>query len=287
MSLLAIGLLVLSAGLHASWNLLLKQSRDKVIFNWWTILISFLFTLPLLLWVKFELTGTAVGLVAASATFETLYLISLGQSYDRGDFSLVYPLARGSAPLFIALGALATLGEHPSRVGWVGIVLIVAGILASSAYGREKSIRPRFAAADPAVRSALLTGLFIASYSVVDKVGIAHLPVPVYLCLVFGGITVLLAPYLIAQRSWREVRDEWRQAKGPIITVSILAFLAYALVLFAMRQAPVSYVGSAREISVVFGGLIGTLVLKERFGLLRVATAAVIFAGIVCLALTS
>jgi drug/metabolite transporter (DMT)-like permease len=207
-------------------------------------------------------------------------VVALTAAYEIGDLSLVYPIARGTAPVLVVPLAVLLLGERPSPLGLVGIALVVLGI-----FGTHLP-RRRGAAASPgtAVALAMLTGVMIAGYSLVNKVGVQQAPVPLYACLVFAVDTILFALVLALRGHalWPRGYAGWGRAAA----VGVLMLVAYLGVLGAMSLAPVSYVVAAREISIVVTALAGVVVLGERQSGRRVAAAAVIFVGLVVLALS-
>jgi drug/metabolite transporter (DMT)-like permease len=280
-------LLLLSAVVHASWNLLSKRRSDKQAFLWLTLVAQLALLLVPTVWVFGPIPAEGWLFVGLSGALEAIYFLLLGSAYQRGDMSLVYPLARGSAPLFVLLFAYAFLNEKVVFGGIAGILLIVAGVYVL--HVRSVSLpgfyAPLLSLKERPSQLALLTGLTIASYNVVDKVGVNLAPNPVvYLYVVFLVATVLLTPYVLSARL-PAVKQEWRVNKASVITVAIMSTAAYLVTLLALTVAKVSYVTPVREVSVVFGALLGAVVLKEAFGGIKVAGSVLIFAGIVCIGL--
>lgn len=277
MSAAALLLVLLSAVSHASWNLAVKGSRDKYAFTWWMMAAGFLLTLPSVLLLPVRFTPTSVALLAVSSAAEALYLLTLSASYLLLDYTVAYPVARGSAPVFIALGAAALLGERISRTGLAGILLVSLGILSLHGPGVLRANLRR-------LWLPLACGLCIASFSVADKAAVEYFSPLALACLIFGGTALLLWPYLAWVRRADlvgEFRLHWRR----VLLVALFSLGGYAVVLAAMRLAPVSYVGAARESSVIFAALLGWLFLREGFGPRRLLAASVIFLGIACLVL--
>jgi drug/metabolite transporter (DMT)-like permease len=284
----AILLLVLAAFMHAGWNLLSRSSRDKQAFLWLaevTVLIVFL--LPVVyLYRPVAVEGWAC--VALSGLFESIYFVLLAKAYELGDLSLVYPVARGSAPLFVTLFASVALGERVSLQGVAGILLVVAGIYTANIRSSGPRVRslctPLLSLREKPVGLAVLTGMAIASYSVVDKVGIRYAHPLVYTYLVLLVSTLMLAPYVLLTKRGLIVR-EWQAGRLSIVAVAVMTVLAFVLVLTAMSFSKVSYVSAVREMSVVVAALLGVLVLREPFGMTRVVGSALIFAGVFCIGL--
>ena len=302
--------LVLAAGLlHASWNLVLKRSTERVPVAAWAMLLGAVAFVPTLV-PAWPPPAGVWPLVGASAVVYVAYYGCLARAYGDGDFSLVYPIARGTAPAMLALWAALFLGERPSPGGVLGIATILCGLivlggaplwsrLASSRAGDGKGVR---ADADSAIGtpaghrwhrlrahgrgsgSAFLVAFFISVYSTLDGAAVRQwLPMP-YLVLVFGLSGLAFVGILLARdgkRVLRVLRTHFR----PIAMIAVMTLVAYALVLRAFQIAPISYAGAAREVGIVFGALAGWLLLGERFGRIRTIGAVLVFAGIGLLAL--
>jgi drug/metabolite transporter (DMT)-like permease len=225
---------------------------------------------------------TGWALIIASGVFETGYFLGLTAAYRVGDLSLVYPVARGTAPLVVTPLAFALLGERPSARGLAGVALVVLGIFTS--YATALCGQSLSADQGRAVKLAVTTGLMTAGYSLINKLGVTLVPVPLYAVLVFVVDTALLYAVLW----WRGqaaalVRPDARWL--PMIGVGVLMMAAYLAVLTAMSLAPVTYVVAAREVSIVVGALLGAIVLRERHSTVRVVGAVVIFGGLALMAL--
>jgi len=282
MSPTALLLVLLAALCHSAWNLIVKTDTRRLEIQSGALVVGTLLCAPvLLLHSPWSLPPLAWAVVAVSALFESAYVLALTSAYAAGDMSLVYPVARGTGTVLVAPLAVLLLGERPSLQGALGIGLVVVGIfLSHGALGGWAAAR----AHRRAVGWALLTGAMIAGYSLVNKVGVTLVPVPLYAFLVFLADAVLVR---LVQR-WRDgsVPALRRDAPwGRIVTVGILMMGAYLAVLVAMSQAPVSYVVATREISVVVAALLGAVVLHERHSAARVAGAVVIFGGLCAIAL--
>jgi drug/metabolite transporter (DMT)-like permease len=281
---LALALVLCAAVIHASWNYLLKRSGGGTAFVWLFAVLSALIYLPLaagvLWWTRPSLTSMSFVLMGASALIHTAYYMLLDRGYRSGDLSLVYPLARGSAPLVTVCVAVLLLGEQPSVLAIAGAALIASGAI--SLTGNVRTLRASGSLA--AVVFALLTGCTIASYTVVDKLAVAAFFVPpiVQDWASNLGRVVIMTP--MALRQPEELRAVWRRCRGDIIGVAVLCPLSYILVLSAMVFTPVSYVAPAREISILIGALIGARLLAEGHAARRLAGAGAMVAGIVCLA---
>jgi drug/metabolite transporter (DMT)-like permease len=284
---LALGLVLLAACVHASWNLLAKRAGDKLAFLWCSALASVILYLPLGLWllVAYPVPPEGWVIIAGSSVLEGAYYWGLAQAYRYGDLSLVYPIARGTAPLLVPILAAVFLGERLSPLGAGGVALIVGGVL--TLHLPALSLRGVRALAGAlgqlGTRYALLTGVFIAGYSTLDKRGVALVQPALYSYLLFCGIAVALLPLLVGQGT--KVAAEWGRSRRAIVVVGLLCPLSYGLVLAALTLAPVSYVSPAREVSVVIAAVLGAVVLHEPYGQQRLVGSALIAGGLALLIL--
>jgi drug/metabolite transporter (DMT)-like permease len=280
----ALALVVCAAVLHAVWNALAKRADNQFVFLWCSVSLATALLLPLgLLRLPAE-PAPASGLpfVAASVAIHALYFWALGRAYRHGDFSRVYPMARGLGVALVPLAALPLFGERLSWLGSLGVGLVVLGIVALSAL--PAAMPASIARAGGAGTAwALVTGLTIAAYSLVDKAGVARLhPMP-YIALMGAGLSVVLAPVVLADRP--ALGREWRRHWRTILVASAMNLTSYLLVLFAFRLSKVGYVVAARELSILFSAFIGSLWLGEGRLAPRLAGASVVLAGVVCVAL--
>jgi drug/metabolite transporter (DMT)-like permease len=229
-----------------------------------------------------QLTVQAWVAITASALVHVVYSLVLQKGYRESDFSIVYPLARGTGPLFSVFGAMLVLGEAPSLLGWIGILAVLTGIFLISGIAHTLLAPP------PKARSGLfwgiMTGLSIAAYTVIDGWAVKALGIaPVlYYFLGLALRTVILTPKALGDPSG--LRSQWRLNRRYIVAVGILSPLAYTLVLFAMTMAPLSYVAPVRELSMLLGVLFGAKLLREAFIPSRVIGTACIVAGVIMLA---
>ncbi len=281
----ALGLVLLAAAAHATWNVLARRAGDKLAFLWCGNAVATVVFFPIGAWLLLSepipLVGWAIVLV--SAGLEALYYWTLAQAYRYGDLSLVYPLARGTAPVLVPVLAALFLGERLSGLAVAGIGMVVVGTVAI--HTRQLGWPSVRAIADVlgqlGTRYALATGLVIAAYSALDKYGVTLVTPVLYAYLLFAGLTVLLLPVVLQRRS--ALVQEWQARRRSIVVVGLLAPVSYGLVLLALTLAPVSYVAAAREISVVLAALLGALVLHEGYGRQRLLGSAAIAAGLMLL----
>ncbi len=278
---IALALLLIAAAMHTGWNLLIKRSHHKQIFAWWSLSAGVLCFAPFLLW-STPLPGAVWPYLVASAVVEALYFIALTHAYQQADFSLVYPLARGTAPALLVLWAVLFLGERSTPAGWVGLALLIAGLIAVAG---PTAWQGRSAWGKNGLLTALAAAVCISLYAAIDGAAMRlAAPMP-YLIVLLGLTAALTAPAAIAYYGREALLAEWRAHWPRIISAGVLSLAAYALVLQAYVLAPVSYAGAVREIGVVFAALVGWRWLGEAFGAIRTAGAALIFLGLVLIAL--
>ncbi len=282
MTALALGLVLLAALAHATWNLLAKQASDKLAFLWGATLVAAALYLPIGLWLFLTHPSPTLGwaIVSASTLLEAFYFWSLAQAYRYGDLSLVYPVARGIGPLVVPVLGVALLGERLSALAALGILLIVVGVLVVHlpTFGWSGARALLRATRHPGTRYAALTGLLVASYSTLDKRGVALMSPLLYVYVLHLGSALALSALLLPRRT--AAAKEWRRQPWRVAAVGLMTPLTYGLVLAALTFTPVSYVVPAREVSIVFAALLGTLVLREPFGPQRVAGSALIACGL-------
>lgn len=283
MTLLALLLVLAAAGIHAGWNLLAKRAGGGAGFVWLVTGFSALCYAPPALAVALirrpHLGGVEMLFFAGSAVLQMAYFIALQRAYRTGDLSLVYPLARGAGPVLATLAAIALFGERPRPLAVAGAALIAAGVV--MLVGDPRRLR---AASGPAAAYALLTGAFIAAYTLWDKYAVATLGIPplVQHWATLVGMTLLLTPLAAARPG--AVRWVWTHHRCAALGVGLLSPLSYVLVLTALTFTPVSYVAPAREISILAGTLMGSRVLSEREAPRRLLAAGAMVAGVIALA---
>jgi uncharacterized membrane protein len=253
---------------------------DKLAFAWWELLAIIVVCSPVLLTARWDWPLVVWLVVGVSALAEAAYFYTTSRAYTLGDLSVTYPLARGSAPLFIALWAILFLRERPSAMGYLGILTIAAGLFLVNLPSLADITRPLRGLAQPAARWALVTGLFIGIYSTLDKVGVKFIPPLLYIYIILCLTWLVMTPL---QHS-KTLIAEWRANKWRTMWAGVSVMGAYTLVLMAMQRSPVSYVGSVREMSVVLTAWIGARFLGEGKTGLRVTASALVVVGIVLIA---
>ncbi|AVQ83947.1 MULTISPECIES: EamA family transporter [Variovorax] len=292
MPLSAFALILLAGIIHAGWNIVAKKANGDSRFSFQTSVFNMLIWAPVgitLGWNVVPGWGMAEwGFVVLSGVLHIFYFVVLLRGYRKSDLTVVYPLARGSGPLLSSLVAVLFLGEKISLLGVAGIAGVVLGVFLVA--GGPKLWRK---AHDPVqrervhkgIRYGVLTGGFIAAYTVADSYAVKFLAMSPILLDYFGNLVriVLLLPVALKDpattaRMWR---SQWKYA----LLVAAFSPVSYVLVLYAVQQAPISHVAPAREVSMLFAALIGGHLLREGDRLLRLLGAMFIAAGVVALAL--
>jgi uncharacterized membrane protein len=276
-------LVITSALIHAFWNMLVKKGLDPLSFLWWALTLSlviFSFFFFLLGYQSVSFPSRGFIFIFFSALLHAIYFTSLGLIYDRGDLSLVYPIAR-SAPIFVLIWAIWFLGESPSLSGILGILIVVFGayVIGFPTFSVNLFIRPITLLKDRSYQLAWLTALITSFYSVNDKVGVHYVPPFVYLFFANILMCFIVTPIVVMRKRGIFFR-EWAKNKTLIMLGSIMIPASYLLTLYAMRISRVSYIVAVRHVSVVFAVLLGSLILKEKHGKVRFLASLCIFAGV-------
>ncbi|MEA2448551.1 MAG: hypothetical protein QOG63_483 [Thermoleophilaceae bacterium] len=258
---------------HAVWNFLVARSRDPQAATAIAGVFGALLLLPFAL--LFGHVGSrALPFAAGSAALHVGYFALLALAYTRADLSVVYPLARGSAPVLVLVGAVLILGESPSALQAVGVVLVASGVMGVRGFAGDGDRAGELL--------GLSVGVTIAAYTVVDKQGVGHAsPLP-YLWLLLAPSTAIYCAWLARSRGRAVLMAELR----PVTALAGAGMMgAYALVLGALQLGPASGVAATRETSILIATMLGALFLGERVGPLRVLGALAIVAGVAAVAL--
>ena len=272
-------LILLAAFAHAVWNALIKASGDQILTFTMLRVVAFAGGT---IWALFAPVpdSSAWPYLFVSAIVHNVYYLLFLFSYRHGDLSLVYPIARGGAPVMVVAAAIPFAGEIPGASGVFGIALISAGIFAIAfARGIPKG------ADVVAIALAVATTVSIVAYTLVDGLGARRSG------SAFGYAAWLFVleslPFILFTAATRarafvvHAGREWRRG----LSGGLMMMLTYGLVIYAFTQGPLAYVSALRETSILFAALIGAVVLKESFGWRRIAAALTIVAGIVLLQL--
>jgi drug/metabolite transporter (DMT)-like permease len=268
----ALALTLAAAALHAGWNVLLRGSPDVEARTAVVLALSVVLFAPVAA-ATWSISWAAAPYVAASAALEGIYFALLVAAYRRRELSVVYPVARGGAPVLVLLGSALVLGRGVSAGAAAGVCLVAAGVLL---------VRGLRRGADGAA-AGLAIACAIAAYTLVDKDGIRHAAALPYLELVLAPVALVALPVVAARRGTAALRAELRL---PSVGAALGSFGAYALVLAALRLASAPAVAAVRETSVVIAAALAAPVLRERVTAERLAGAAAVAAGVALLALS-
>ncbi len=281
MPILALVLLFISASMHALWNFLLKSADEKYIAMGWQVMLSGLFSLIFIFFTGLppkEMWGFAI----ISMILEAIYFILLCIAYSDHDFSLVYPIARGAAPALLVLWSAIFLREQLTTGGYIGLAMITSGmiVIGATTLLNNKSEKPHLRG----ILTALSVALIISIYTFIDGTAVKNGPALPYGLSMFMMIPFVTTPYLTRKYGWSHFADMWNKKRGYLLLGGMLGLVAYMLALFAYTFAPLSYSGAIREVSAVIGAFLGWRFLKEEMGGVRVVGSAIVFAGVMVIA---
>lgn len=276
-------LILISAVMHALWNLLVKRSRHKTIFIWWMFVCSgglFSLVLPFLP-VPFTPPDRQVVLLAlAGALCFALYHLFNGRAYRDGDLSIAYPLSQTSM-IYVPLWGIFLFGERPSIIGIAGILMVIAG--AYSVQLRSLSLAelllPFKSLGSPSVQSALTAGFIYSLGAIADKAGVTRYSPLYFTYILVVAMLALMTLNILRSHNRTRLLDEWRENRGLILAsgpVMVGSFLTFR---YGLKLAPMGYAVPVRQVSILVGVLIGVLFLGEPCGRFRLLAALLILAG--------
>ncbi len=281
---LVLGLVAIAAVAHATWNIAVKRAGTSgAEFIWLTFVVGAVLFLPFGLWSILHSGLNMLHwllLASVSAVIHTAYFFLLQTGYRKGDISVVYPLSRGTGPLFSVILAILLLGERPEPVALAGAALIVVGVMITGMTRRNSHGDTR-----SGVLFGLAIGVMIAAYTVWDSAAVTVGAMPAV--GMFWGSMVFQSIFLspLGARHPRRLLTTGRRHWVAVLMVGVLSPLGYILILLAVQMSQVSLVAPAREVSVVLVSLAGWLVFREPRPAQRLAGATVVLAGIALLAL--
>jgi drug/metabolite transporter (DMT)-like permease len=266
---------LLAAVLHAAWNAVAHDIDDRLV-GFTLLIVTESLGGAVLVLIAPAPDRSSWPMLAASAVLHTVYNLGLMRSYRLGEFGQVYPIARGTAPLLVALGAALFVGERLPAVRLVGVAVVCVGLGTLVFAGGVPSRSAR-----PALLAAVLTGVVIASYTTVDGVGVRHAGTALgYI----GWLFLVQAPILplgaLVVRGPRLLRDLRAHLVAGIVA-GVFSLAAYGLVLWAQTRGALAPIAALRETSVIIGAIIGAVVFGERFGRWRIVAAALVSLGVV------
>jgi drug/metabolite transporter (DMT)-like permease len=272
----ALVLILLSAAVHAVVNILTKQADDKYAMRLLIGVFSALIVAPFLFFVPLP-SGPAIWLLIATALVHALYELLLVKSYESAAFSAVYPVARGTGPLFTALGAILFLREHPPLFQLLGIAMVCGGVIAIGISHRASK------GAAQGLAYALGTGFTIGCYTLIDASGVRAVHNPFSYVLWFfvahGACVLVTAPGIRGRRVIVEARRQWKLG----VLLGFLSITTYGSAMLAYRFGATAQLAALRETSVLFGTALAMRFLGEQMTLRRWAAAGAIAFGAIML----
>ncbi len=272
----AVSLILLSAILHAIVNVLTKRADDKYAMRLLIGVLSAIAVAPMLFFLPLP-RGLAVWCLLGTAFVHAFYELLLVKSYETSDFSAVYPVARGTGPLFTAIGAMLVLHEHPPLVQLLGIALVCGGVIAIGISHRaSEGIRK-------GLGYALATGVTIGCYTLIDATGVRSVPVALsyilWFFLVHGVMVLVTAPGIRGASVIANARKQWRLG----LVVALLSDVSYGAAMLAWRYGATAKLAALRETSVLFGTALAMSFLGETMTPRRWLAAGVIVLGAIML----
>ncbi|MEI6289351.1 MAG: DMT family transporter [Chloroflexota bacterium] len=282
MTLIAVSLLLISAFLHTTWNYLLKQANEKFVATWWSLLLGSSVLLPALFF-----TGLPAReiwfLLLLSVVFEVGYYVLLSTAYRDLDFSMVYPIARGTAPAIVAIVSVTIFGEKISSFGYAGLAIIIGGLMIVGGSNLVSSKREKPGLNGIVIAFAL--SFLIAMYTLIDGNAVKKTSPFPYAVLIFFLAPVFMSPVVLKKYGWGMLKTELTAHWVRILSIGFLMVGAYILVLTAYVLSPISYASAIREVSVILGAFEGWKFLGEKFGKWRLTGSILIFSGIIVIAI--
>jgi phosphonate utilization associated putative membrane protein len=282
-----VAVVLFGAALHASWNALIKSGRDKTVDTALVHVLASWVALPLCAWAGLP-HAVAVPYVGLSLLIHVAYYVALAGAYRHGELGMTYPIMRGFAPLLVALSSAALIGEAPSPAAWAGTLAITLGVALVGLAHPGQALHHR-----KALAYAFSNAAIIACYTLVDGLGVraevaagGNALSYVLILFVGDGVVFPLGVWLRRSPAQRRAIVAYARARWPRALLGGVASIAsYAVALWAMTRAPVASVAALRETSVLFAALLGTWLLKEKFGLQRALGTLGVVAGVISLRL--
>lgn len=272
-------LVLVSASIHAIWNLAAKKAQGGMLYFWSFTFFEVLIYTPITLFLGVQLSWFTFGFALVSGLIHIAYFLLLLQGYRLGDLSLVYPIARGLGPVVSVIGAIFIFGERPSFLDFCAAIIIALGAILLTGDPRQL----RNSAALPAISFGLLIALSIGAYTLWDSYAVKNLGVDSLSYLWANGCVrlLLLSPYALRHR--QELRVEWARDWPKAAIVGAGSLGGYLLFLWATSLADISYVSPLRTLSILFGVILGVNFLKESQKFQRIGAALVIVFGVILL----
>lgn len=268
-------LIIFSAMLHAGWNFFTKKTEaNKISILWFGWVVAGISVLPLAIaFTDFSTFNTSwIPYLLLTGIAHAAYLYTLGMSYNIGEMSLIYPVSRGLAIFFTVSIMLLFKLESISGQGALGVMFLILGI-ASVAIKRLRDLEKR-----AVMLLSARTGIFISIYSIIDKMSLNHIPPLFYITMMFIITSLILLPIVMKRingHTWVVIKRH----KAYSGAIGLVSFFTYYLVLLAMKTSPASYVVALRELSIIFGSILGMWLLKEESNRRKIVGIGIIMIG--------
>lgn len=287
MDILPLSLVILSAVIHAFWNFIFKKSNDSVVFIFLAKIFEVILYLPLIIFLLLVEGFNNKGIIYIILTglIHYFYWLFLSLGYNSSDLAFIYPISRAS-PLIITFLSYLFFKEKVTIIGFLGILLIILGIyfISTDSFSLIKFINI-FKKRNSGFFYALLTLLTVSIYSLVDKMGAKYVN-PIIYVYFFEVISLMpFSIYVLIKKKKYDLIKILNKEKIYIVITSLSIILSYSLIIFVMRISKLSYIVSIREVSIVFGVILGIVFLKEKYKFVRITSSLLIFIGILLISI--
>jgi drug/metabolite transporter (DMT)-like permease len=277
-------IVILAAVMHATWNYMVKTIPGGVQFVWLGALACTIWMVPLMfVWLYFEpmvWTWPIVLGLLFSSVIHLVYFLILQDGYQKADLSVVYPLARGSAPLFASAAAILFLGESPHFWAYIGLLLVATGIVLIARTSNNTTDRTRL---HIGLKYGIGIGLMIALYTIFDRYLVREMLIAPFVLEAVSHPLRVAVLYPKVRNKMPEIRAIWRDYTAKVVIFALLSPTAFIMILYALKTAPVHFVAPARELSIVLGVMLGGKLLAEDDMRQRLIGALVMLLGVVLL----
>jgi drug/metabolite transporter (DMT)-like permease len=281
MSLTNLLLILGSACMHVVVHVGLKKAHDRASFVWWMLVWAMVLFAPILVIFGQPIPLLALGVMVFSSIFEAAYFLAIAKAYRGADLSVVYPLARGTAPALLLVWSTLILREPISAGGVAGVITIAIGLYLINLPRLGAWIEPLRSLQQAGPRWALLAGFSTSVYTAVDKVGITMVAPLLYTYIALGITVLWVTPFTLREVGIGGLRRELRASRWVTVLAGLMTLAAYGTVLLAMQLGtPASYAGAVREFSVVLGAAYGVFVLHESRSPMRILGALLVATGV-------
>jgi uncharacterized membrane protein len=269
LALATLALVLGAAVVHAFWNMLIAGARDTRATTAVAIAVGVIFATPFAI-ARWNVQPQAWPFIATSSVAELIYFWLLTSAYRRAEMSLVYPIARGTAPVIVLVVSVAVLGVATSVEQALGVALVGLGVML------VRGLRQGARSSD--VGLALTVAASIATYTLIDKYGVQFADPVTYVTLILVVPAIATLAFIYSRGGWPRIRAA---ISAKSFAGGVASIAAYGLILFALTTAPAAPVAAVREVSVVIAAIFGAVFLRERVGVGRLVGSVVVLIGIV------